>query len=120
MILETLRKYPPLALLARKCYQNYKIPGTELVLEKDVLVMVPMLGLHYDAEYFPNPEKFEPDRFSEENKSKIPQCVYLPFGEGPRNCIGMYFTKHVSLKRKSNVLSVLGRSGIINKSKKLS
>lgn len=47
-----------------------------------------MFGLHYDPEYFPEPQKFNPERFSDENRKKIPPFSYLPFGQGPRNCIG--------------------------------
>jgi cytochrome P450 family 6 len=85
---ETLRKYPPLTFLNRHCTKDYKIPDTNLVVEKGVQVVVPVLGLHKDPEYFPDPEKFDPERFSEETKSRRPNYVYLPFGEGPRICIG--------------------------------
>lgn len=50
--------------------------------------MVPSIGFHYDPNYFPNPDKFDPERFSDENKSSIVPGTYLPFGNGPRNCIG--------------------------------
>lgn len=46
------------------------------------------MGLHYDSEYFPDPHEFNPDRFDDEAKQRIPQFAYLPFGDGPRNCIG--------------------------------
>lgn len=51
-------------------------------------VKIAVLGLHYDEEYYPEPEKFDPDRFSEDNKKKLPRYSYLAFGEGQRNCIG--------------------------------
>jgi len=88
---ETLRKYPPVPLLNRKCVEDYQIPETDLTIERNTAVIISVLGLHHDAEYFPDPENFDPDRFTEENKSKIKPFTYLPFGEGPRNCIGIRF-----------------------------
>lgn len=53
--------------------------------------MIPVWNFHRDPKYFPNPGKFDPDRFSEENRDKIDPDTYLPFGVGPRNCIGSRF-----------------------------
>jgi cytochrome P450 family 9 len=50
--------------------------------------MIPVWALHRDPKYFPNPSKFDPERFSEENKHNILPMTYCPFGLGPRNCIG--------------------------------
>lgn len=50
-----------------------------------------MYALHRDPKYFPNPEKFDPERFSDENKHKIVPFSYVPFGSGPRNCIASRF-----------------------------
>jgi cytochrome P450 family 6 len=85
---ETLRKHPPVTFLTRKCNKDYRIPGTDLVLEKGVQVVIPVLGLHQDPKYFTSPEEFLPDRFTESGNSQRPNYVYLPFGEGPRVCIG--------------------------------
>jgi Cytochrome P450 len=52
------------------------------------MVLVPVYALHHDPDYFPDPEKFDPERFSDENKGNIKNFTYLPFGSGPRNCIG--------------------------------
>lgn len=77
----------------RKCIADYKIPQTDITIEKDTAVYIPVLGLHNDAKYFPQPEKFMPERFQETTFKN--QFVFLPFGQGPRRCIG----KHSLLKR---------------------
>ncbi|PNF28549.1 putative cytochrome P450 6a14 [Cryptotermes secundus] len=91
VVSETLRKYPPVTILNRECTKAYKIPDTDIVLEKGVLTAIPVLALHHDPKYYPDPERFDPERFSEEEKAKRHHYVYLPFGEGPRICIGMRF-----------------------------
>lgn len=93
-ITEVLRKYPVLPFLDRVCLENYQIPGSDLILEKGSAVYVPMFGLHYDSNYFPSPNKFNPERFSENCATQIPQGCYIPFGDGPRNCIGKPNTIH--------------------------
>nr|AGJ51946.1 cytochrome P450 CYP6BK18 [Dastarcus helophoroides] len=88
---ETLRKYPPLAFITRQCVKDYKIPGEDTILETGTRVFIPILGIHYDKEHYREPEKFDPERFSEENSQKRHQYAHIPFGEGPRMCIGMRF-----------------------------
>ncbi|KAI4461640.1 cytochrome p450 [Holotrichia oblita] len=88
---ETLRKYPPASMISRVCTKDYEIEGTGVTIETGTEVFVSILGLHRDPEYFPDPEKFDPERFSHENKSNIRSFTYLPFGEGPRICIGLRF-----------------------------
>lgn len=91
VIQEILRMYPVLPFLDRRCMADYAVPGTDLILEKGTPVYIPMMGLHRDPKYFPNPESFDPDRFSEDNEKKIPPYAYIPFGEGPHNCVGARF-----------------------------
>jgi cytochrome P450 family 6 len=89
---ETLRKYPILPFLDRKCFIDYKLPSPSgngtITLPAGTGVFVPVLAIQHDPQYFPEPEKFDPERFTEENKRSRPKYTYIPFGEGLRNCIG--------------------------------
>ncbi|XP_063229262.1 probable cytochrome P450 6a13 [Bacillus rossius redtenbacheri] len=88
---ETLRKYPPVSFLFRACTKPYTVPGSNVHIDKGTMTIIPVRSLHHDPKYFPCPERFDPERFNEENVKKIPQFAYLPFGEGPRLCIGLRF-----------------------------
>lgn len=78
---EVLRMYPPATLLLRVARDDYQIPGTELTIEKDTLVIIPIYAIQRDADIYENPEKFDPERFSEENKAKRHAMAFLAFGE---------------------------------------
>ena len=54
-------------------------------------MLIPVYALHRDEEFWSEPDSFIPERFLPENKDSINQFAYLPFGSGPRNCIGMRF-----------------------------
>lgn len=85
---ETMRKYPILPYIDRVPDENYTFSGTNVTIDKGVPVIIPVRPLHMDPKFFPNPYKFDPERFSETNKNNITSGTYLPFGDGPRNCIG--------------------------------
>ncbi|EDW04830.1 GH23867 [Drosophila grimshawi] len=85
-VMETTRKYPGLPLLNRMCNKDYPLPNSKLVLEKGTEIIISLLGLHRDPEYFPDPLKYQPERFTEEHKNYTP-AAYMPFGVGPRQCI---------------------------------
>ncbi|XP_068593514.1 cytochrome P450 3A40-like [Cebidichthys violaceus] len=89
VINESLRLYPIAPRLERVAKATVEING--LVIPKDMVVMVPTWPLHRDAGLWPEPEEFKPERFSKENKESIDPYTYMPFGAGPRNCIGMRF-----------------------------
>lgn len=81
---ETLRKYPIATVLNRTCVKDYKIPGTDKVIEKGTEVFIPVLALQRDEKFYNEPEKFKPGRFIDDNSVGK---IYLAFGDGPRNCI---------------------------------
>ena len=68
-----------------------QVDGRSIKIEKGNLVFLPIYPFHHDPEFSPEPEKFDPERFSEENRHKIDPDTYLPFGVGPRSCIGSRF-----------------------------
>nr|WCO04824.1 cytochrome P450 monooxygenase [Bemisia tabaci] len=94
VLAETLRKYPPASILIRRCNEAFCVPGTSVVIEEGTGVYVPVYGLHHDPQFFPEPERFIPERFSQENKHTIVPGSYLPYGDGPRICIGMRFAQY--------------------------
>ncbi|XP_026760054.2 cytochrome P450 6B5-like [Galleria mellonella] len=90
---ETLRLFPLVEPLQRRAQSNYKIPNTDIVVKKNQIVLVTPRGIHHDPKYYPNPEVFDPERFDPEIAAARHPCAYIPFGVGPRNCIGMRFAK---------------------------
>ena len=91
---EVLRFYPPSIRIHREVSRDVTLTrddGQTIRLDKGTIVAIPIYAIHHLEEYYPDPEKFDPDRWSPENKSKINPYAYLPFGMGPRNCVGMRF-----------------------------
>uniref|UniRef100_A0A3Q2DF87 unspecific monooxygenase n=1 Tax=Cyprinodon variegatus TaxID=28743 RepID=A0A3Q2DF87_CYPVA len=86
---ECLRLYPPAARIERMTKETVRIKG--ITIPKNMIVQVPVYALHRDPDLWPDPEEFKPDRFSKENKHNINPYAYLPFGMGPRNCLGKRF-----------------------------
>uniref|UniRef100_A0A8C7CAK4 unspecific monooxygenase n=1 Tax=Neovison vison TaxID=452646 RepID=A0A8C7CAK4_NEOVI len=86
---ETLRLYPIGGRLERVCKKDVEISG--VFIPKGTVVMVPVFTLQRDQDLWPEPEEFRPERFSKKNKDSINPYIYLPFGTGPRNCLGMRF-----------------------------
>jgi len=85
---ETLRLAPPLIRPERVCNKDWTSPDGKIRIKKGVTVMTPLWAIHRNPEYFPDPERFEPERFLGERSEEAKKC-YMPFGIGPRNCIGM-------------------------------
>lgn len=90
LFIETLRKYPVVPVLFREASKDYHVPELDITIPGKTVVMIPNAGLVQDAEFFPEPDKFDPARFSAARKDEIPPYCHMPFGEGPRNCIGEF------------------------------
>ncbi|XP_063706634.1 probable cytochrome P450 9f2 [Culicoides brevitarsis] len=93
-ICELLRKHPGQPGFDRVCNEETLIEsddGKKFTIPKGMVIFVNMFGMHYNPKYFPNPEKFDPERFLGENKKNIKPYTYMPFALGPRACIGSRF-----------------------------
>jgi cytochrome P450 len=86
---EALRLYPPVMLLPRRTLEEVEIAGTTL--PPRTIVFVSAYAQHYRPDVYPEPERFDPDRFLPEHEARRPKGSYLPFSAGPRFCIGMHF-----------------------------
>uniref|UniRef100_T1IBE2 Uncharacterized protein n=1 Tax=Rhodnius prolixus TaxID=13249 RepID=T1IBE2_RHOPR len=85
---ETMRKYPPTPMLFRVCTKSYILPNG-LIIEPGQPLQISVYSLHYNPSYYPEPEKYKPERFDPDQT--VPSCAYIPFGNGPRICIAMRF-----------------------------
>lgn len=103
---ESLRMYPPVGNIIRIATQPYQLSNPNLVIEKGTMVMIPAYSIHHDPDIYPNPSQFDPDRFTSEAIQARHAYTFLPFGEGPRNCIGMRFAL---LEVKFGIAQLLSR-----------
>ncbi|XP_063915547.1 cytochrome P450 9e2-like isoform X2 [Zophobas morio] len=115
VVSETLRKWPNSIAVDRICTKPYtiesKYPNEKPIhLEKNDVVWLPIFGLHRDPQYYPEPERFDPERFNDDNKVNINPYTFLPFGSGPRNCIGSRFAL---LETKILFFYMLSHFGIV-------
>lgn len=88
---ESMRKNSAVAVVRRVALQDYKLPGTDIILPKGRTVFIPVQSIQWDEEIYPDPQKFDPDRFTPEEIAKRHPFAHMPFGEGPRICIGLRF-----------------------------
>ncbi len=86
---EAMRLYPPAFVVARRATREVSVRGHRLA--KNELAIINIVGMHRRADYFPEPGRFDPARFLPENDKRIPRGAFLPFGAGPRVCIGNHF-----------------------------
>jgi cytochrome P450 len=86
---ESMRLYPPAYAIGRKALEDYEVAG--VVVPRGSLVVVSPLVTHRDARWFPEPERFDPERWTPEAQGTRPKFSYFPFGGGTRMCIGDQF-----------------------------
>lgn len=103
-IMETLRLYPPVPVIARQLQQELTLVSTKATLPADCTVMVSTDRLHRRPELYPNPHHFDPDRFLPESSASRHYYSFVPFSAGPRSCIGR---KYAMIKMKVLLSTIL-------------
>lgn len=83
-----MRKYPPSTTLARKSLKDYTFSSDDFTIPAKTQIFIPVYSIQHDEKWYPEPDKFEPERFEPEAEKTRHPMHYLPFGDGPRNCIG--------------------------------
>uniref|UniRef100_A0A182P2T5 Uncharacterized protein n=1 Tax=Anopheles epiroticus TaxID=199890 RepID=A0A182P2T5_9DIPT len=89
VVSESLRRWTPFGLTNRRCTKDYTFTntdGTQITIERGQNISIPLKSFHLDEKFFPDPLRFDPERFADPNN--INQDAYVPFGTGLRNCIG--------------------------------
>nr|WKE35368.1 cytochrome P450 CYP6FV21 [Bradysia odoriphaga] len=105
---ETLRKYPIVPILFRESNSDYTFAGTNMRIEKGTPITIPVLGIQRDPEIYDNPLEFRPERFqdSSNGNGNGKGIFYMPFGDGPRSCIGARMGK---LQTKIGLVALLSK-----------
>ncbi|KYM95130.1 PREDICTED: cytochrome P450 9e2-like [Cyphomyrmex costatus] len=92
VINESMRVIPTLGFLNKVCTEETDLKGFDGLVchvERGTHILIPISGLQEDPQYWEDPKKFDPDRFGPDRKHSIEKFTFLPFGEGPRICVGM-------------------------------
>lgn len=104
VIKEAMRLYPPAGGVTRQPLHDIILGGYPIA--KGSTVAISTYVMHHDPKFYPDPERFDPERFTPENEAQLPRMAYLPFGGGPRICIGNSFAM---LEARLILLTVLQR-----------
>ncbi|KAK7870829.1 hypothetical protein R5R35_014417 [Gryllus longicercus] len=91
VIKETLRLYPPAPAIFRDITTDEKLPSTGHVIPEGAVMFISPWAMHHNPEVFPEPEKFDPERFRAGETARRHPYAFLPFSAGPRNCIGQRY-----------------------------
>ncbi|XP_075167841.1 putative cytochrome P450 6u1 [Haematobia irritans] len=95
--MKTLRKHSPYPFLLRLTTKEYELPNSIFMLQEGNHLIIPTSAIHHDADYYPNPDKFDPEHFHSKNVQKRPQCAFLPYGLGPRACMAQHYIQQQML-----------------------
>lgn len=101
---ESMRKFPPVGYLTRQCTQTTVLPVGNIKVEEGTKVFTPLFDIHRDPKYYPDPEVFDPERFSGDGLQPISDTFYMPFGRGGRTCIGARLAR---LQMKAGLVHLL-------------
>jgi cytochrome P450 len=91
VVKESMRLYPPVAVFGREAAKDCTIGDYEI--QQGTVLTISQWVMHRHPQYFDNPEAFEPERWTEEFEKQLPRGAYIPFGDGPRICIGKGFAQ---------------------------
>ncbi|CAG9861388.1 unnamed protein product [Phyllotreta striolata] len=111
VILETLRMYPPVPIIARKVNEDVKLVSGNYTIPKGTTVVVAQYLIHRNEKYYKNPMVFDPDNFLPEKCQERSFYAYVPFSAGPRSCVGR---KYAMLKLKVLLAGVLRKFEVIS------
>lgn len=103
-IMETLRLFPPVPVIARQTLQDVKMASEDLTIPSGTTVLLVLFKVHRRPEIYPDPEKYDPDRFLPENSAGRHFYSFVPFSAGPRGCVGR---KYAMLKLKILLANIL-------------
>jgi cytochrome P450 len=101
VVQEAMRLYPPAYVFGREAICDTAVAGYRV--PKGTSVLICQWLMHRDSRYFPDPAEFRPERWTEEFQRELPTYAYLPFGGGPRICIG----KEFAMAEAGSILSML-------------
>lgn len=104
VILETLRLYPPVPIIAREVKEDVKLASRNFTIPANTTVVIGTLKIHRCKEIYPNPTKFDPDNFLPERTQNRHYYSFIPFSAGPRSCVGR---KYAMLKLKVLISTIL-------------
>jgi cytochrome P450 len=89
VIKESIRLYPPVPMMSRQAIADTTLDGHAI--RAGTSILIPIYAVHRHAKRWERPDEFDPARFAPGNEAAIPRYQYMPFGAGPRVCIGLSF-----------------------------